>query len=376
MINIRVASLAILPLCGLLCAQSPSSGVLRVGIIGLAHGHVSGFLNGGNLTPAGGALKRTDVQIVGIVDPDRHLFDTYAQRYHLPPSLYYASVGEMISQAHPQAALVFTSTFDHTKAVEECAKRGVHVMMEKPMAVSYKDALAMADAAKRGNVHVLVDYETSWYASNLAARNLVASHALGDIRKVVVRDGHKGPKLIGVQPEFFAWLTDPRLDGAGALYDFGCYGADLMTWLMKGEAPLSVTAVTNQLQPEAYPKVDDEAEIVVKYRTAIAIFQASWNWPFDIKNMDVYGRTGYVKTIRSGEVEVRRAGETEGKVSKAAPVPAPFDDPLHLLAAVIRGEVSEEGTLSGSGTNLIVSEILDAARQSAQTGRTVTLPLQ
>jgi glucose-fructose oxidoreductase len=376
MINIRVAALAILPLCGVLGAQSPSSGVLRVGIVGLAHGHVSGFLNGGALTPAGGALKRTDVQIVGIVDPDRHLFDTYAQRYHLPPSLYYASVGEMISQAHPQAALVFTSTFDHTKAVEECAKRGVHVMMEKPMAVSYKDALAMADAAKRGNVHVLVDYETSWYASNLAARDLVASQALGDIRKVVVRDGHKGPKLIGVQPEFFAWLTDPRLDGAGALYDFGCYGADLMTWLMKGEAPLSVTAVTNQLQPEAYPKVDDEAEIVVKYRTAIAIFQASWNWPFDIKNMDVYGRTGYVKTIRSGEVEVRRAGETEGKVSKAAPVPAPFDDPLHLLGAVIRGEVSEEGTLSGSGTNLIVSEILDAARQSAQTGRTVTLPLQ
>jgi glucose-fructose oxidoreductase len=376
MINIRIAAMALLPLGGVLGAQSPSSSVLRVGIVGLAHGHVSGFLNGGALTPAGGALKRTDVQIVGIVDPDRHLFDTYAQRYHLSPSLYYASVGEMISQAHPQAALVFTSTFDHTKAVEECAKRGVHVMMEKPMAVSYKDALAMAEAARRGNVHVLVDYETSWYASNLAARDLVASHALGDIRKVVVRDGHKGPKLIGVQPEFFAWLTDPRLDGAGALYDFGCYGADLMTWLMKGEAPLSVTAVTNQLQPEAYPNVDDEAEIVVKYRTAIAIFQASWNWPFDIKNMDVYGRTGYVKTIRSGEIEVRRAGETEGQMSKAAPVPAPFDDPLHLLAAVIRGEVSEEGTLSGSGTNLIVSEILDAARQSAQSGRTVTLPLQ
>jgi glucose-fructose oxidoreductase len=376
MINIRITLLALLSLGGILGAQSSSSSVLRVGIVGLAHGHVSGFLNGGGLTPAGGALKRTDVQIVGIVDPDRHLFDTYATRYHLSPSLYFASVDEMISNAHPQAALVFTSTFGHTKAVEECARRGVHVMMEKPLSVTYKDALAMADAARRGNVHVLVDYETSWYASNLAARNLVAQGALGDIRKVVVRDGHKGPKLIGVQPEFFAWLTDPKLDGGGALYDFGCYGADLMTWLMKGEVPLSVTAVTSQLQPEAYPNVDDEAEIVVKYRTAIAIFQGSWNWPFDIKNMDVYGRTGYVKTIRNQEIEVRRAGETEGQVSKAAPVPAPFDDPLHLLAAVIRGEVSEEGTLSGLGTNVIVSEILDAARQSAQTGRTVTLPLE
>ena len=367
--------MALLSIAGSLAAQSPSSQVLRVGIVGLAHGHVSGFLNGGALTPAGGALKRPDVQIVGIVDPDRHLFATYAQRYHLSPALYFASIDEMVAHAHPQAALVFTSTFDHTKAVEDCARHGVHVMMEKPLAVSYPDALRMVDAAKRGHIHVLVDYETSWYASNRAAHDLVAQKALGEVRKVVVRDGHKGPKLIGVQPEFLAWLTDPKLDGGGALYDFGCYGADLMTWLMNGETPESVTAVTQQLQPDLYPKVDDEADIVVKYPTAIGIFQASWNWPFDIKNMDVYGRTGYVKTILHEEVEVRREGEAQAHVIKAKPVPAPDDDPLHFLEAVIQGRVSEEGTLSGLNTNVIVSEILDAARQSARTGRTINLPL-
>ncbi|HEX4810155.1 MAG TPA: Gfo/Idh/MocA family oxidoreductase [Bryobacteraceae bacterium] len=349
---------------------------LRVAIIGLEHGHFGGFLNGGALAPAGGALHRSDVEIVGIVEPRRELFDSYSQRMHLAPSLYFADIGTMIAKVHPDAALVFTSTYGHTAAVLECARHGVHVMMEKPMAVSYKDALTIANAAKTNHVHVLVDYETTWYASNSAAHDLVSTpDGIGEVRKVVVRDGHKGPKLIHVSPEFFHILTDPKLNGAGALYDFGCYGADLMTWLMHGQAPESVTAVTEQLQPDIYPNVDDEADVLLTYKTAIAILQGSWNWPFDIKNMDVYGRTGYVKTLKSDHIEVRRPGEAEGQTKAVGALAAPYDDPLHYLAAVIHGEIQEDGSLSSLETNVIVSEILDAARQSARTHQTVRLPL-
>ena len=71
---------------------------------------------------------------------------------------------------------------------------------------------------------------------------------------MVVHDGHQGPKEIGVPPEFLNWLTDPAQNGAGALYDFGCYGVDLMTWLMHGETPLTVTAVVNHDKPQIYPQ--------------------------------------------------------------------------------------------------------------------------
>lgn len=353
-----------------------SAAPLRVAIAGLEHGHVSGFLHGGALVPAGGLLHRSDVQLVGIAEPKRNLFDEYAARDHqISPDLYFSNVADLIPKTHPDAVLIFSSTFDHTAITEECARRHVHVLMEKPLAVSYHDALRMAKAAHAGKVHVLVDYETTWYASNKAAHDLLQDGSLGDVRKVVVHDGHRGPKLIHVGPEFFAWLTDPKLNGAGALYDFGCYGADLMTWLMRGQAPKSVTAVTQQLQPDIYPKVDDEANVILAYPSAVALLQGSWNWPFDRKDMTIYGRTGVATTMRSSRIEVRRAGEPVSKIQDATALQSPYDDPLHYLAAVIKGDIAGRDDLSSLQTNIIVSEILDAARRSAASGRTVQLPL-
>ena len=356
-------------------ANSTAGSPMKVGIVGMVHGHVEGFLKGGGLTPAGGLLNRSDVQLVGIVEPDQKLFESYAQRYHLSPSLHFRSIQEMVSQARPQAVLVFTAPSEHRRVIEECAALGIHVMVEKPLTISYKDAIAIQDAAQRGNIHVLVNLETSWYASNTAAFQLLRQGALGPIVKTVFRDGHPGPKLIGVQPEFLSFLTDPRQNGAGALFDFGCYGANLMTWLMDGEAPLSVTAVTTQLQPSLYPEVDDEAEIVLTYKNAVAIVQASWNWPFNLKQMDVYGRTGYAKSIDSERIEVRKENEPEGRIMKGEMLTAPYDDPLHYMTAILNGDIREGNSLSSLSNNMTVSEILDAARQSARTGKTVSLPL-
>ncbi|MFL6354467.1 MAG: Gfo/Idh/MocA family protein [Bryobacteraceae bacterium] len=362
---LRLAVAALIAPGAMLYSQAPSA-PLRVGVVGLVHGHVAGFFSA--------AMGRSDIQIVGVAEPDRQLFDRYAQQYRLAPSLHFSSLDEMISRVHPQAVLAYTNTFDHRKLVEECARQGVHVMVEKPLAVSYEDARAIADAAQKSRIHVLVNYETTWYASNEAVYEMLQQGAIGELRRVVVHDGHPGPKEIRVQPEFFAWLTDPKLNGAGALYDFGCYGADLMTWLVRGQPPLTVTAVTQQIKRDIYPRVDDEANVILTYPSAVAILQASWNWPFDRKDMEVYGRTGYVKTIVRDKIEFRREGQKDARTAPARPLLAPYDDPLHYLAALINGKAHED-SLSSLNTNLVVSEILDAARRSAESGKTVSLPL-
>jgi len=346
-------------------ASAQTAGALRVGIVGLVHGHVHGFLEQSRHNP--------EIEIVGIAEPDRQLLAQAAVKYGFPQSQLFTDLEDMIAKVHPQAVLVYTNTFDHRGIVEICARHGVHVMMEKPLAVSIEDALAIEKAARSAKIHVLVNYETSWYRSNHAAYDLVHEAALGKIRKVVVHDGHQGPKEIGVQPEFLAWLTDPKLNGAGALFDFGCYGADLMTWLMNGERPQSVTAVTQQIKPQIYSRVDDEATIILKYPQAQAIVQASWNWPFDRKDMEVYGQTGYVITLKRDEIRVRRAQDKPEEQLAAKPVPAPYDSELSYFRAVILDGAKEDG-LSSLDTNVTVTEILDAARRSAQEGRTVLLP--
>jgi len=217
---------------------------------------------------------------------------------------------------------------------------------------------------------VLVNYVTTWAPSSRGAYNVVHTGEIGEVRKLVAHNGHKGPKEIGVGPEFLGWLTDPKLNGGGALYDFGCYGAVFMTWLMGGEPPLTVTAVTLQIKPEVYPKVDDDATIILTYPKAQAILQASWNWPFDRTDLEVYGQTGTVVTRGRDAIEVRRAGEAEAKRVAAKPVEPPNDDPLTYLRAVAMEGMKPEG-MSSLELNVVVAEILDAARQSAKTGKTV-----
>ena len=338
---------------------------LQFAIVGLVHDHARGFI------PA--ASSRTDVQLVGIVEPDRALAARYAQDYKLSPQLFHASLEELLEKTNVQAVAAFTCTFDHRRVVEACAARGLHVMMEKPLAVSMDHARAMAAAARKGGIQLVVNYETTWYPANRAAYALVHDQkAVGDLRKIVVHDGHQGPKEIGCSAAFLGWLTDPKLNGGGALTDFGCYGADLITWLMEGQRPTSVFAVTQQIKPEVYPKVDDEATIVVTYPHAQGIIQASWNWPFNRKDMEIYGRTGYVLVPEKNVLKVRSGNALEAE----APVPvlsAPENDPLSYLAAVVRGDIKPAG-LSSLEVNLVVTEILDAARESARTGKRVNLP--
>jgi predicted dehydrogenase len=346
-------------------AEGPPPRPLRLGIAGLTHSHVHGILG----------RKKADVEIVGVAEPDRALAERYAERYGLDRTRLFPSLDRMLEAAHPEAVAAFGSTVEHRAVVEACAPRGIPVMVEKPLAFELADALAMQALARQYHVALLTNLETTWYPSVHAVEHLVnAEGAIGAVRRIVVRDGHRGPKEIGVDPEFLAWLTDPVRNGGGALTDFGCYGANLATWLMGGKLPLSVTAVTQQIKPDVYPRVDDEATIVLAYPRAVAILEASWNWPVGRKDMDVYGDQGYVLAPDRTTVRLRREEAAPEETLSLDPRPAPFDDPFSYLAAVVHGETTvSDDDLSSLANGVAVARILEAARESARTGRTVVL---
>ncbi|PUZ24388.1 Predicted dehydrogenase [Chitinophaga costaii] len=346
-------------LSGSLKAQS----LLNVVVAGLNHDHIHNILH---------AYKAGQVNIIGIAEPDKALQQRFAKTYHLPDSLFYSDLKTALVHEKPDAVLGYNAVGHHLDVIQLCAPMGIPVMVEKPLAATLAQAQQIQALANKYKVKVLTNYETTWYASYFDLYKSVQADSIGGIKKMVVHDGHQGPKEIGCSEAFLSWLTDPALNGAGALNDFGCYGADLMTWFTQGQRPLAVTAITRHYKPAVYPKVDDDATILIEYPSSTGLIEASWNWPFAIKDLEVFGETGYLHAL-DGTHLYKRQRENKVSVSNAPPLPTPINDPMVYLAAVLHGELPGTDDLSSLRYNMIVMEILDAAKRSAATGKRIVL---
>ncbi|HUA66019.1 MAG TPA: Gfo/Idh/MocA family oxidoreductase [Alphaproteobacteria bacterium] len=339
---------------------------IRLAVIGLDHDAVGDFISR--------ARARQDIQLVGIVESNQALVTSYARLFNLSTNFFYPDLASLTSRTSVQAAAVFTRTCDHRDVVESCAAFKIDVLLEKPLAINLSDALAIAAAVKSSGIQIMVNYETSWYSSIATAYSIVHNQrGVGDPRKIIVIAGDQGPKDAGCSDAFLAWLTDPALSGGGALTDFGCYGAGLATWFMSDQRPQTVLAQSANLKPDIYPRVEDEATILLTYTNAQAIIQASWNLPFSERSLQIYGSTGYVFVPDMNLLRFRLAGTAESELQLQSQAdPGPLTDDISYLVAIVRREVTPSGP-SSLQANLITTEILDAARKSIELHRPIHL---
>jgi predicted dehydrogenase len=365
--NFKITFILILLLLISTFVKSQAEKPIRLAVAGMTHGHISFILN---------RPDKGDFELVGVFDTNKELTKNLSERYKYSTDLIYHDLLQMLDEVKPEAVVAFGSIYDHLAVVEACAPRGIHVMVEKPLAVNMVHAKRMAELAEKHNIFLLTNFETSWYPTTAKSLKMVSEeNFVGKLRKVIFHHGHEGPKEIGCEKVFLDWLTDPVLNGGGAIVDFGCYGANLMTALNNGQKAVSVTAVTRQFKPEIYPKVDDEATIIVSYPESQCIIQASWNWPFSRKDMEIYGETGYIFAVNKTDMKIRgkdRQTEKQEKISSNDVVV--YEDPFTYFADVIHKKISmPEYGLYSLKNNIEVVRILDAARESAKTGETVIL---
>jgi predicted dehydrogenase len=335
----------------------------KVGIAGLNHDHIYGILS---------EYSKGNVNIVGIAEPNKQLWKKYGEKFHLPDSLFFTDLKTMVARRKPAIVLGYNAVGNHIDVVEVCAPLHIPVMVEKPLAATLVQAKRMEFLAHKYHIKVLTNYETTWHPSVQAIYNIVNKDSIGHIRKMIAHDGHQGPRAIGCSEEFLSWLTDPILNGAGALNDFGCYGADMMTWMMHGQKPIAVYAIAKHYQPKVYPKVEDEADIVIEYRTATGYIEGSWDWPFSIKDFEVFGETGYLHAVDRDNL-VMRMRENKKSVVNVKPLTAPENEAIPYFTAVLNKSLSGDDDRSSLKYNMIVMEILDAAKRSIKEGKRIVL---
>lgn len=154
--------------------------------------------------------------------------------------------------------------------------------------------------------------------------------------------------------------------------DFGCYNALWSLWYMG--RPEKVYAHVNHLRPDTFPKVEDNATLILSYPGGVGLFEGSWDLPRSFQDLEVFGLTGSLY-MRNGSVELRKGRETTGTQIPPQALPPERAEPIAYMLHCIRTKTAPEG-LVAMDINVGVNEIIEAAKMSAKSGRAVALPLK
>ena len=331
----------------------------KIVIVGLVHSHVWGHL--------ATILKSRDVKLVGVAEPNTALL-AEAEKAGVDKSLLTTEAyTQLLDRTKPEIVWAFVENNRHLEIVKACAPRKINVIFEKPLASTGADAREVKKLADQYGIRVQTNYQMAWWPANYVAKK-AAETELGEVYRLHGIVGHGGPGSQGPRNQyFFAWLTDPVKNGAGALMDFGCYNALWSLWYLG--KPDTVYAHANHLRPETFPRVEDNADLVLGYKNGVGIFEASWDLPRSYQDLEVYGLKGSVY------MEQRSVTLQKGKEKRTldlSPLPPEESEPVAYMAGRIRHNKPIEG-ITATGINVGVIEIIDAAKESIASGKTVKL---
>ena len=338
----------------------PAAAQEKIAVVGLVHSHVWGHL--------AKMVKGDPARLVGIAETNPELI---AEARKAGATVFFDDYLKMLDETKPDVVWAFTPNDEHLKIIEACAPRKIHVIFEKPLASTYKDALTIRRLANKHGIYVMTNYQMAWWPANYAAKSQADSGAVGKVWRLRGIVGHGGPGSQGPRSKyFFEWLTDPVKNGAGALMDFGCYNALWSLWYLG--KPEKVFAEVKHLRPEIFPKVEDTSSMVLSYKNGVGMFEGSWDLPRSFQDLEVFGLDGSIY-MKNSSVEVRK-GRSQATEMTLTPLPPERAEPIAYMLHCIREKRAPDG-LVALDINVDVNEIIEAAKMSVKSGQAVKLPL-
>jgi predicted dehydrogenase len=335
-----------------------------LGIIGLVHDHLWWYLDSAKSIP--------DARICSAADPHPHLRQKLGALLGLPPAVLYDEYREMLDNEKLDACLVFVENSRHAEVAEECARRGLPVMVEKPIASSLAEADRMLRAAERHKTRLMVNYPLFHQPFPELCRGIMERGEIGRVWLMRFATGHSGPEDF-CSREFTDWLLDPRKNGGGAIQDFCTYGAALFSWFFG--RPDRVTAMAGRFVKEGY-RADDHAIITLRYDTAriIGTIEGTWASRPGLMAFSLYGEKGSIFNSPDGTGFRIQRPAAEKPVELPIPDTGTWEDkPLPYFVSRLRDGLPFEG-MTDARVARDAQEIVDAAKLSAARGREIRLP--
>lgn len=262
----------------------------RVGIIGFGHMHINNV--------AALFAKHPQVQWVACADTKPLVPELreapYTRQWNLKNALQnlgvpkaYEDYHEMLEKEFFDIIIICSENAQHPDIVEACASKGIHVCVEKPMAISLSDALRMVRACQTAKTTMLVNWPSTWSPQARRIKSLIDEGVIGRVLEVKYRAGHTGPLGPGAAHEGVsqsaAPMTGPErgatwwhqsVAGGGAMLDYCCYGSKIARWYI-GEQAIAAVGIKANLDSQ-WGDAEDNAVMVVQFPSAIALFEGSW----------------------------------------------------------------------------------------------------
>jgi predicted dehydrogenase len=339
----------------------------------------------------------SQAKVVAVFDVIPELTQALAQTYNIPHT--FTDYHELLDSGVCEAVIVATPNDTHYPVVMDALDRGLHVMCEKPLALNYAQASAMAAKAAKQALITCVPFTYRYMPSTRYLKRLIDDGYLGQPYHLHMR--YYGG--FARDPGQYLWRFDVKRAGSGALADVGSHFLHLAEWFngpiqaVCAQLSAFIDRAPTDLQGQPYERADDSAMLMLRFKngaqglvhaTVVAYEKTYANeYNFDqVHEWDFHGSDGTLRQVIDWDFRQQITGDRVGDGPKRElPVPDEYwgaarrgrvietwEDVFrtqgHLVCEWVRAVATGQQMVPGFADGARTQLLLDAAAESAKTG--------
>ena len=313
--------------------------------------------------------QHPDAELVGVCDEDPSTstgsMDRAVAELDVPEERVFGDLDACIEATDPDVVVGAPRNAMHARFVERVAGHGVHLTIEKPLAVSLGDADRMVSAVDDDQLFI-VNWPDTWDPVMHTTKRLVSEGTIGDPIEIQYYDGN------AAAPPDGSWFYDPAA-GGGSLLDYLGYGATFSTWFRDGDLPETVNTETHVPEDLA---VDVRSSSTCRFDDGLSVLQTSWRtftqpWehqPQPAVGYEIVGTEGTLSTReRDSDIRVQTEDHPEGRTVAPDALDPGYTNLIHRLVHCLEHDEDPEGPSDPSFCRE-AHRIVETARRSVQQG--------